>query len=53
MMLEEWLHTNPDEEHKKKFMKYLENKDNDECLNRIKEEIRLMLYNKQNMLQLK
>jgi hypothetical protein len=53
MMLEEWLDSNPDEELKKKFMKYLDNKDNDECLNRIKEEIKLMLYNKQNMLQLK
>ena len=53
MMLEEWLDSNPDEELKKKFMKYLDNKDNDECLNRIKEEIKLMMYNKQNMLQLK
>jgi len=53
MMLEEWLDSNPDEELKKKFMKYLDNKDNDECLNRIKEEIKLLLYNKQNMLQLK
>jgi len=53
MMLEEWLDSNPDEELKKKFMKYLENKDNDECLNRIKEEIKLMLYNKQNRLELK
>jgi len=53
MMLEEWLDSNPDEELKKKFMKYLDNKDNDECLNRIKEEIKLMLYNKQKMLELK
>jgi len=53
MMLEEWLDSNPDEELKKKFMKYLDNKENDECLNRIKEEIKLMLYNKQNMLALK
>jgi len=53
MMLEEWLDSNPDEELKKKFMRYLENKDNDECLNRIKEEIMLMLYNKQKMLALK
>jgi hypothetical protein len=53
MMLEEWLDSNPDEELKKKFMKYLDNKDNDECLNRIKEEIKLMMYNKQNRLQLK
>jgi hypothetical protein len=53
MMLEEWLDSNPDEELKKKFMKYLDNKDNDEFLNRIKEENKLLLYNKQNMLQLK
>ena len=53
MMLEEWLDSNPDEELKKKFMKYLDNKDNDECLNRIKEEIKLMMYNKQKMLELK
>ena len=53
MMLEEWLDSNPDEELKQKFLKYLDNKDNDECLNRIKEEIKLMLYNKQTMLQLK
>jgi hypothetical protein len=53
MMLEEWLDSNPDEELKQKFMRYLNNKDNDECLNRIKEEIMLMLYNKQSMLALK
>ena len=53
MMLEEWLDSNPDEELKQKFVRYLNNKDNDECLNRIKEEIRLMLYNKQSMLALK
>ncbi len=52
-MLEEWLDSNPEEELKQKFLKYLDNKDNDECLNRIKEEIKLMLYNKQTMLQLK
>ena len=53
MMLEEWLDSNPEEELKQKFMKYLENKENDECLNSIKEEIKLMLYNKQSMLELK
>lgn len=46
MMLEEWLETNPEKELKEKFMKYLNNKENDECLNRIKDEIKLMLYNK-------
>jgi len=30
-------------------MKYLNNKDNDECINRIKEEIKLMMYNKKNL----
>jgi len=46
MMLEEWLETNPEKELKDKFLKYLNNKENDECLNRIKDEIKLMLYNK-------
>ena len=46
MMLEEWLETNPEKELKEKFMKYLNNKESDECLNRIKEDIKLMLYNK-------
>ena len=45
MMLEEWLETNPEKELKDKFMKYLNNKESDECLNRIKEDIKLMLYN--------
>ena len=49
MMLEEWLETNPEEELKQKFMKYLDNKDNDECINRVKEEIKLMLYNSQKL----
>lgn len=53
MMLEEWLETNPEKELKDKFMKYLNNKESDECLNRIKEEIKLMLYNNQKMLELK
>ena len=53
MMLEEWLETNPEKELKDKFMKYLNNKESDECLNRIKEEIKLMLYNNQKMMELK
>ena len=51
MMLEEWLESNPEKELKDKFMRYLNNKESDECLNRIKEEIRLMLYNNQKMLE--
>ena len=53
MMLEEWLDSNPEEELKQKFMKYLDNKDNDECLNRIKEEIKMMIYNSHQKLALK
>jgi hypothetical protein len=53
MMLEEWLESNPEKELKEKFMKYLNNKESDECLNRIKEEIKLLLYNNQKMIELK
>jgi hypothetical protein len=53
MMLEEWLASNPEKELKEKFMRYLNNKDNDECINQIKEEIKLMLYNNQKMIELK
>jgi hypothetical protein len=52
MMLEEWLESNPDPILKEKFMRYLDNKEKDECLNHIKEEIKLMLYNKGNQLSL-
>ncbi len=53
MMLEEWLDSNPEKELKDKFLKYLNNKESDECLNRIKEEIKLMLYNNQHRNELK
>lgn len=49
MMLEEWLESNPDKVLRDKFMKYLNNKEDDECLNQIKEEIKMMLYNKQTL----
>ena len=52
MMLEDWLESNPDPILKEKFVKYLNNKEKDECLNDIKEEIKLMLYNKGNQLVL-
>jgi len=45
MMLEEWLDTNPEAEVKDKFLKYLKNKDIEECLLQFKEDIKLMLYN--------
>ena len=50
MMLEEWLDSNPDPILKEKFVKYLNNKESDECINHIKEEIKLLLYNKGNQL---
>jgi len=50
MMLEEWLDSNPDPILKEKFVKYLNNKEKDECLNEIKEEIKLLLYNQGNQL---
>ncbi len=53
MMLEEWLDSNPEKELKDKFVKYLNNKESDECLNRIKDEIKLMLYNNQKRIELK
>jgi hypothetical protein len=48
MLIEDWLE---EEQHKypelkKKFEKYLDNKENDETMNLIKEEIKLMMYNK-------
>jgi hypothetical protein len=46
MLLEEWLETNQDAVLKEKFVKYINNKEKDDCLNKIKEEIKLMMYNK-------
>jgi hypothetical protein len=49
IMLEEWLETNKDTEMKDKFLRYLNNKETDECINMIKEEIKLMMYNKKQI----
>ena len=51
ILLEEWFEENKDNELKDKFMKYLNNKETDECINRIKDEIKLMMYNKKQMLE--
>ena len=45
MLLEEWLDTNPDAELKDKFLRYLKNKDIQDCFLKFKEDIHLMLYN--------
>ena len=53
MMLEEWL---SEEQHKypelkEKFDRYLHNKEDDDTLNMIKEDIKLMMYNNKGMIQ--
>jgi 5'-deoxynucleotidase YfbR-like HD superfamily hydrolase len=45
MMLEEWLDTNPDADLKEKFLRYLKNKDLEDCLLKFKDDIKLVLYN--------
>jgi hypothetical protein len=45
VLLEEWLETSS-MEIKDKFIKYLNNKENDDTLNMIKDELKLMMYNK-------
>jgi hypothetical protein len=54
LMLEEWLdeeqHKHP--ELKEKFERYINNKENDETLNMIKDEIKLMIYNKTKSMKL-
>ena len=50
-MLEEWLEQNKNTEMKEKFIKYLNNKENDETLNMIKDELKLMMYNKKQLLE--
>ena len=46
----EWLEENKDQELKEKFMKYINNRDTDELINSIKEDIKLMMYNKKEMI---
>jgi len=52
MMLEDWL-SEQDKypELKAKFIQYLHNKENDETLNMIKDDIKLMMYNKRNLIE--
>ena len=51
LMLEEWLEQNKHTEMKEKFIKYLNNKEKDETLNMIKDELKLMMYNKKQLLE--
>jgi hypothetical protein len=51
MMLEEWIREQDKyPELKEKFIQYVHNKDNDETLNMIKDEIKLMMYNKRTLM---
>jgi hypothetical protein len=50
MMLEEWLEDERYPELKDKFMRYLNNKENDETLNTIKDEIKMMMYNNKKLI---
>ena len=52
IMLEEWIQEDRYPELKEKFIRYLNNKENDETLNMNKDEIKLMMYNKKNMIEL-
>jgi hypothetical protein len=49
LMLEEWLEQHEHTEMKEKFIKYLNNKEKDETLNMIKDELKLMMYNKKQL----
>ena len=51
MLLEQWLEEECYPELKDKFVKYLNNKDNDETINMIKDEIKLMMYNNKSMIE--
>ena len=55
ILLEEWLDKEQDNypELRDKFEIYLNNKENDNILNNIKEEIKLMMYNKRNQINKK
>ena len=46
ILLEDWLEEHKNPEMMKKFERYLNNKENDETMNKIKEEIKLLMYNK-------
>jgi hypothetical protein len=51
-MLNDWINEQDKyPELKEKFDRYLQNKENDETLNDIKEEIKMMMYNKRNLIE--
>ena len=48
-IIREWLENDKYPELKQKFMKYLHKTENDETLNQMKEEIKLMMYNQKRL----
>ena len=50
-LLEDWLKENSNPELKAAFVRYLNNKEKDDNLNMIKEEIKLMMYNKKYLIE--
>lgn len=48
ILLEEWLDTYGNKELHDKFNRYLNNKNNEEAMSMIKDEIKRMMYNKKN-----
>ena len=50
MLLEDWLETYGNDSLRQKFNKYLNNKSNEEIMNEIRENIKMMLYNKKNLI---
>ena len=53
ILLDEWLENNDYPEIKEKFVRYLNNKEKDDNLNAIKEDIKLMMYNKKRLIEIK
>ena len=51
-MIEQWIDENKDPEMEKFFKKYLNNKKDNSTLDMINEEIKLMMYNKKNMIEM-
>ena len=52
-LLEEWIEDNQFPEIKDKFLRYLNNKEKDDNLNAIKDDIKLMMYNKKCLIEIK
>jgi len=50
MLLEDWLETYGTEKLRQKFDKYLNNKSQEDTLHMIKDNIKMMMYNKKSLI---